>query len=350
MTEKRMALIAGPEMIRHTMSDFIREYFDIAAVEDCAGAGIMDREYLQQFSILFVGVSDPEDERKEFIKYLADSGIAQCKPVIVVSTIHDHELKRFAYMMGAAEYFRVPFDSEIMTIKLRNTLKLFHYKDELEENSARMLRAERENHQRTIDFLANIIEARNMENSEHVIRVKGFTRILAQQVMEDWPEFGLDDEKVKLISSASSLHDLGKIMIRDDVLMKPDRLTPDEAEYMKAHTIIGCMLLNKMENMLMLDFYRTCYDICRYHHERADGSGYPDGLFGDDIPLSARIVSVADCYDALTAERSYKGALPPDTAFDMILSGECGAFDEKILYSFKKCRIRLKTVAHMASE
>lgn len=199
-----------------------------------------------------------------------------------------------------------------------------------------------------IGFMGDIVEARDVESGEHIRRVKGFTNILAKQVMNDLPEYKLDQRKVDLITSASALHDIGKIMISDSILLKPAKLTQDEFEIMKGHSIAGCEMLKKAPRDWSSDYLDTSMEICRWHHEKYDGKGYPDGLKGDEIPISAQIVSIADCYDALINKRCYKSAYPMDDAFNMIVNGECGAFSDKLLACFKK--VKAKFELHATNE
>lgn len=189
-----------------------------------------------------------------------------------------------------------------------------------------------------IELLGDITEARDAESGQHIRRVKGFTHILAEQVMKDWPEYKLTQNKVELITSASALHDIGKITIPDAILLKPGRFTPEEFDNMKMHCINGCEILQRAPKDWSEAYLTTSMEICRSHHEKWDGKGYPDGLKGNQIPISAQIVSVADCYDALTTKRVYKDAFSPEKAFDMIIGGECGAFSEMLLQSFDKSR------------
>lgn len=188
-----------------------------------------------------------------------------------------------------------------------------------------------------IELLGDVTEARDIESGEHIHRVKGFTKILANQMMLDWPEYGLTPERIELISSASPLHDIGKIAIPDAILLKPGRLTDEEFEIMKTHTTKGCELLRKSPKDWSPAYLETSIEICHYHHEKYDGKGYPLGLVGDEIPISAQIVSLADCFDALTSKRVYKEAFSSDTAYNMINEGKCGMFNPKILDSFRKC-------------
>ena len=208
---------------------------------------------------------------------------------------------------------------------------------ELQEKNRTLNRINEE----VIELLCNITEARDVDSGEHVKRVKGITRIIATRIKNDWPEYGLTDELIELISSASVLHDIGKIMIPDAILLKPGKLTKEEFAVMKTHCENGCEMLKRSPKDWSAAYKQIGCDICRYHHEKYDGKGYPTGLKGDEIPIAAQIVSVADCFDALITKRVYKEAYSPETAFDMIINGECGAFSDKILSSLNACREEL---------
>ena len=184
------------------------------------------------------------------------------------------------------------------------------------------------------DVIANIIECRDIDSGEHVVRVKNLTQYLCNQVMEDYPEYGLTPLKTRYIVNGSAMHDVGKIMIPDDILLKPGKLSPEEFEVMKTHCEKGCVILDKLPNDLDPEYVKYAKEICLYHHEKYNGRGYPNGIAGDDIPISAQIVSLADCFDALTAKRVYKKALGRKEAFDMIMNGECGSFNPKLLECF----------------
>lgn len=189
----------------------------------------------------------------------------------------------------------------------------------------------------TLELLGDVVEERDAESGDHIRRVKGFTYILANQVMEDLPEYKLDSYTVDLIALTSALHDVGKISITDTILRKPGRLTAEEFDVMKTHCERGCAILSKMKDKWNRDYFEMSMSICMNHHEKWDGCGYPAGLSGDDIPIAAQIVSIADIYDALTSKRVYKDAYSYETAKQMILNGECGAFSEKLLKCFVKC-------------
>lgn len=206
--------------------------------------------------------------------------------------------------------------------------------EELRERNQMLSRMSEE----VIELLGNITEARDTESGEHIRRVKGFSHILADKVMELYPEYGLTKDKVNIIASASALHDIGKISIPDHILLKPGRLTAEEFNIMKTHCEKGCAILKNAPKDWSKEYVEIGEEICHYHHEKWDGKGYPEGLKGDEIPISAQIVSVADCFDALTTERVYKPAYNPDKALEMILNGECGAFSEKMMMAFKACK------------
>ncbi len=186
-----------------------------------------------------------------------------------------------------------------------------------------------------IDILSTVVEFRSVESGDHIQRIKGFTKIMLKYVNEMFDDVDYPPELIDVISSASAMHDIGKIAIPDSILLKPGKLTAEEFDEMKKHTTKGCDILKSMENIQDERYYKYSYEICRYHHERYDGRGYPEGLKGDDIPLAAQIVSVADVYDALISKRVYKDAYSLDEAFQMILNGECGVFSPRLMECFK---------------
>jgi putative two-component system response regulator len=264
------------------------------------------------------------------------------------------EKKIFEY--GASECIHQPFDATLIKIKVNNIVKLFQYQNELQntihqqttklqmQNRLLQIQAShlQKNNSEIIEILGTMAEYRNLESGMHIQRVKKYTQILAEEMMQLYPETGLTPEKISVIVSASSLHDIGKIAISDTVLLKPDKLTDEEYEYIKSHTIYGCEILEHINDVWTYEYRRITAEICRHHHERYDGNGYPDRLKGEDIPLSAQLVSVADVYDALINDRVYKAAIPKDEAFQMILDGKCGVFSPRLLECFKHCRTAME--------
>lgn len=273
-------------------------------------------------------------------------------PVIVISGENNYEAEKRCLDMGAADFIHKPFDQYIVMRRITNVAELYSYKRSLERQVERQTKTLQQqyvqlqaqarciakNNRNIIEILGTVVEFRNLESGEHIRRVKEFTRILAQEMLESYPDCGLTPDRVRLIASASPLHDIGKITISDSVLLKPARLTAEEFERMKTHTTKGAEILRSISDVWDEDFGQVSYEICRSHHERYDGKGYPDGLSGEEIPLSAQIVAIADVYDALISPRVYKEAFSLDTAYEMILDGQCGVFSPRLLACFASVR------------
>lgn len=196
-----------------------------------------------------------------------------------------------------------------------------------------------------IDILSTVVEFRSIESGNHIKRMKGFTKILLKYVNAIYEDVHFSRETMEVISSAAAMHDVGKVAIPDSILLKPGRLTPEEYEVMKEHTVKGCEILDSMATLQDKNYYKYSYEICRYHHERYDGKGYPDGLAGDEIPLAAQVVAVADVYDALVSKRVYKDAYSHEEAFQMIMKGECGAFDPRLLECFVHAKAEMEALS-----
>jgi len=240
-------------------------------------------------------------------------------------------LRIVALVISFAVILILTFYAEKFTRVVKETCVDLESKNEELENTGKDM----------IDFTADIIEERDATSGSHVKRLKAYTRILAEQVAKTCPEYKLDEDKINQITLACVLHDVGKIGIPDNILLKPGKLTPEEYEVIKSHTVLGARIIDKLPDSVGEDYKRYCKEICLFHHERDDGSGYPTGIKGDDIPISAQIVSVVDCYDALSNERPYKNALPGEVAINMILNGECGAFSEKMKNCISLCKEKL---------
>lgn len=218
------------------------------------------------------------------------------------------------------------FYNSLQTKRFMKNKQLKDYNERLEAMNESM-----------IGILADIVENKDAESGHHIERVKGFSYILAKTVMEKCPEYHIDNNYLTVLTNASALHDVGKLSIPDSIISKPARLSPEEWEIMKLHCEKGCSIIKKMGRNWSREYLEMGLEICLNHHEKWDGNGYPRGLKGDEIPISAQIVSIADIYDALTSERAYKPAFSHEKAVDMILNGDCGAFSIKMLYCFQEC-------------
>jgi putative two-component system response regulator len=259
---------------------------------------------------------------------------------------------------GIAECITKPFDANLIKLKLRNVISLFKYKNELKEtvqkqndrlkmqNKLLQMQAEQleKDNDNMIAVLGTLVEHRDLESGEHINRVKAYTEIMAYELMKQFPEYNLTENDIKIIVAASPLHDIGKIVIPDKILFKPGKLSSEEFDYMKSHTLSGCEMIESIKDTWSEEYKRVGMEISHYHHERYDGNGYPEGIAGDEIPISAQLVSVADVYDALVHERVYKNAYPKDIAFRMIINGECGTFSPQMLECFRNCREQMEAV------
>ncbi len=256
-------------------------------------------------------------------------------PVFIITAADNMQLLSSAYSLGAVDVISKPFRMCFIKSRINNIIELYRHRNELEDVvNESIAKIERINN-KMVEVLATLIEFRDCESGEHVKRIRGITIRLLEKISADNPEYYLEKRSIEKIGMAAILHDVGKIAIPDNILQKPGPLTPDEFEIMKIHTVKGCDILSQMpEDIMDEEVYRYSYDICRHHHERWDGCGYPDKLIGDDIPIWSQAVAVADVFDALTSARVYKSAFDYETAINMINDGDCGLFNPKVLKAF----------------
>lgn len=348
---EKILIVDDSEMNREMLGEILKEDYETVLLAD--GEEVIG--YLKKkrdISALLLDLRMPRADGFAVLTYMKEENLIGRLPVLVISSETAPEIEKKCLEQGVSDFIHKPFVSDIVKQRVRNTVELFLYKTSLEKKvieQTKKLRDQneilagqakklRDSNGHIIDLLGTVVEYRNLESGEHIKRVKGFTRILAEEFARLYPEYGLTQEEIDIIVAASSLHDIGKIAIKDAVLLKPGRLTKDEFEYMKSHTLKGCEIIEQIEGAWDEDYKKASYDICRSHHERYDGKGYPDGLSGEDIPISAQLVSVADVYDALVSERVYKSAYEKEEAYHMILRGECGVFSPKLMEAFRRSR------------
>lgn len=350
--KNRVLVVDDMELNRELLQEMLENEYEVIQAEDGRRAVELLCEYSDEINVVLLDLVMPEMDGFAVLGVMQEQELIGRIPVMVISGETSSEAEKKCFDYGVSDFIQKPFDESIVKRRVKNVVDLFSYQNELEEKvekqtetlrkQYRILRHQaeklKENNIRIIDILGTVVESRNLESGEHIKRVKGFARILGYQLMKDYPEFGLTEEKVEMIAEASALHDVGKIAIPDNILLKPGRLTEREFELMKSHTTRGCDILNSIEGIWEEDYRQISYEICRHHHERYDGNGYPDKLKGEEIPISAQIVSVGDVYDALVSERVYKDAYSKEEAFRMITKGECGVFSPKLLESFRHVR------------
>ena len=291
--------------------------------------------------LMLLDINMPQMNGFEVLKIMKRSQCIEETPVIMISSEESVDTMREAYEMGITDYITRPFDSVIVKKRVQNTLSLYANQNNLVNVVVDQIYEKEENNNIMIRILSSILGSRNSESREHILHIKTATEMMLRQLIKITDVYHLTEADIALITTASSLHDIGKIYIPEEILNKPGRLTDEEFKIMKTHSELGADIIQDMHLPQEKPLVHTAWEICRWHHERWDGKGYPDGLKGEEIPISAQVVSIADVYDALTSERCYKKAFDHDTAIKMILDGQCGQFNPILLKCLKELSPRL---------
>lgn len=331
-------------------SIFNDEYRVLQAEDGQAALDILSAER-KRIAVILLDVIMPVMDGFGVIRAMSTDGDLKRIPVVLITGDRSDQTESTGFELGITDFITKPFNPSIVRRRVKNTINLYMYKNNLEdmvEQQTEKLREQADKLQKTtnqiIDTLSTVVEFRDVESGKHIKRIKKFTNAMAKAMVKRYPEYRYSEKDIAKITSASTLHDIGKIAIPDRILLKPARLLPDEFEIIKMHTTKGCDIIRTLDFIEDTDFYKYCYEICRYHHERYDGKGYPDGLSGDEIPFSAQCVSIADVYDALVSERIYKSAYSPEDAYEMIMNGECGVFSPGILECFSGLRTEFESM------
>ncbi len=343
MEDKQCILIVDDvEMNRDLLSMMLEEEYRLLEAKDGNEAIAMLEKYGTQIDLLLLDVVMPNMDGFGVLEVMNQRQWIQDIPVIMVSAENGPDYIAKGYDMGVTDYISRPYDGSIVKKRVKNTMMLYTKQKRLQTIIKEELVAKQKNNRVMIDILSTVVEFRNGESGMHVIRVRTIVEILLEAYLEMHPEITMDLEDQILISDAASLHDIGKIVIPEEILNKPGKLTKEEFEVMKTHSARGADMLNSLPMRMESRLLKHAYAICRWHHERWNGGGYPDGLRGDEIPLSAQLVALADVYDALTSKRVYKPAFTHERAIEMILGGECGEFNPDILECLKREESRLE--------
>ena len=356
MQEQDTILIVDDmEANRAILCEIFRTDFRILEAEDGAQALEIIKEEKDRLAIILLDIIMPHMDGFQVLEQISED-VMKKVPVILITGDTTDTTEEKGYELKVADIIRKPFTPHVTRRRVENIINLWKHKNDLEHLVRKQTeRLERRNLQlkeinnKIIDSLAEVVEFRDMESGEHIKRIKGYTRILLNYVVELYKEYDITPEQLEKIVEASAMHDVGKIAIPDNVLLKPGRLTDEEVELMKQHTVQGCEIINKFSFINDKESFQYCYDICRHHHERYDGRGYPDHLQGEDIPIAAQVVSLADVYDALVSDRVYKAAFTADEAYRMILNGECGTFSPKILECFRRAKEEFESLKNSTS-
>ena len=328
-------IVDDSELNRVMLAAMLGENYEILEASDGIEALSVIQKYETSIDLVLLDIVMPGMDGFEVLKVMNQKHWIDTIPVIMISAENDTSYMEKAYELGATDYIKRPYESYIIHRRITNTLMLYEKQKRLLNMVEEQIYEKEKNNSMMINILGHIVEFRNGESGPHVHHVQTMTRLLLQCLMNKTNSYNLTDEDVLIISTASALHDIGKIMIDEKILNKPGKLTKEEFEIMKTHSMLGASILKELPTYQKKTLVSVAYEICRWHHERYDGKGYPDGLKGEEIPISAQVVALADVYDALTSERCYKKAFSKEKAMEMILDGQCGAFNPLLLECLK---------------
>lgn len=341
--ERQQILIVDDSQINcEILAEILKDEYRIleaANGEECIN---LLKQYGTGIALLLLDINMPVMDGFEVLALMNRKHWIEDIPVIMISSEDSASYVRRAYEMGASDYISRPFDVQVVHQRVSNTIKLYAKQRRLISLVTDQIREKEKNNQMMISILSQIVEFRNSESGSHVLHINIITGMLLERLMQKTDQYHLQWSDQFLITTASALHDIGKIGIDEKILNKPGKLTKEEFEIMKTHTLIGASMLKSIEMYQNEKLLQVAYQICRWHHERYDGKGYPDGLKGEEIPISAQVVAIADVYDALVGKRVYKKAFSHETAIHMILNGECGAFNPLLLECLTDIQNRLK--------
>lgn len=348
--KQQILIVDDSEINREILKEILKEDYRIleaANGEECleqlerSGTGI---------SLVLLDIVMPEMDGFEVLAAMNQNHWIEDIPVIMISSEDSDSYIRRAYEMGVSDYISRPFDAKIVYQRVLNMIKLYAKQRRLIHLVTRQIYEKERNNRMMIGILSQIVEFRNGESGLHVIHINLITQLLLEQLVKKTGKYQLSWEDRLLIATASALHDIGKIGIDEKILNKPGKLTKEEFEIMKTHTLIGAQMLDNLDMYRNEKLLKLAYEICHWHHERYDGKGYPDGLVGEEIPISAQVVSLADVYDALVSERVYKKAFSHEKALEMIQNGECGTFNPLLLRCMTEAQDKLKTMMEVAEK
>ena len=338
----KVLIVDDSDINRSLLADMLAQDYDLVeAANGLEAVALLSQQY-SEISLVLLDIVMPMMDGFEVLASMNKSGYIDHIPVIMISAETSSVYIDHAYDLGAAEYISRPFDEKTVKRRVKNTIMLYAKQKYLENMVTEQLLEKEKNNLVMVEILSHIVEFRNGESGLHVMHIRVITEALLKQLCRMTDRYNLTPEQIAMISNASALHDIGKISIPESILNKPGKLTPQEYDIIKTHSAIGAEMLEKIHYFETEPLVQVARNICRWHHERYDGRGYPDGLKGEEIPISAQVVSLADVYDALVSVRVYKAAYTHEEAMRMILNGECGTFNPLLLECLKEAGPTLK--------
>ena len=329
--KQKILIVDDSEMNRSILADMLGDEYEIVEVVDGAEAVARLNMDSTDISLMLLDIVMPNMDGFEVLAVMNRRNWIQDIPVIMISAENTSSYIEHAYELGVTDFISRPFDGQIVHRRVINTIMLYAKQKRLIELVSDQIYEKERSNNLMVSILSHIVEFRNGESGMHVLHINMMTEILLQTVMRKTDKYNLKRSDIPIITMASALHDIGKISIPGEILNKPGKLTKEEFDTMKTHTLVGAEMLDQLTYYKDEALVKVAYQICRWHHERYDGRGYPDGLAGEEIPIAAQIVALADVYDALTSVRVYKPAFSHEKAIEMITNGECGAFNPLLL-------------------
>ena len=340
--KQKILIVDDSEINRAMLKEILGEGYEYLEAEN----GLRAIEILRRrtdIALVLLDLIMPEMDGFDVLRVMQCYAWQEEIPVIVISAAEDNRSVERAYDMGVADYIRRPFERVMVLRRVKNALMLYAKQKRLTRLVTDQVYEKEHNGVLMISILSHVVEFRNSESGQHVLHIRTLTDLLLHQLVQKTDRYQLDESDISLISTASALHDIGKIMIPEEILNKPGRLTEEEYATIKTHTTEGARILKGLAIGQDEPLVKVAHAICRWHHERWDGGGYPDRLKGDEIPIAAQVVALTDVYDALTSERCYKQSYSHEKAVDMILHGECGSFNPLLMECLKESSELLRT-------
>ena len=335
-------VVDDSDMNRFLLSQILLDDYNVIEACDGVEATQIIQDHFKELSIVLLDIVMPRMDGFGVLEFMNANDLIQDLPVIMISSMDEDSAIRRCYELGISDYVRRPFSADVVGKRVYNIVRLYQRQRNLQREIREQVEEREKNSRVVTSIISHVVENRNGESGPHVIHVEQITEIILNRLTELTDMYKLSKEDKKQISLASALHDIGKIGIDEKILNKPGKLTEEEYEIMKTHTTIGAIMIHQVQMEEDDTLIQFAYEICRWYHEKWDGRGYPDGLKGNYIPISAQVVSIADVYDALVSERVYKKAYSHKKAIEMIINGECGEFNPLLIQCLKDCSDRIQ--------
>ena len=340
--KQQILIVDDSELNREILAEMLHSDFHILEAENGEQCVTMLEQYGTGIALILLDIVMPGMNGFEVLESMTRNHWIEEVPVIMISSENSEPYIRKAYELGVSDYINRPFDAKVVFQRVFNTIKLYAKQRRLIRMVTNQIYEKEKNSRIMVGILSQIMEFRNGESGLHVSHINRLTDLLLERLVQKTGQYHLSRSDRELIATASALHDIGKIGIDEKILNKPGKLTQQEFEIMKTHTVIGASMLKHLTAYQNEPIVKIAYQICRWHHERYDGKGYPDGLKGEDIPIAAQVVSIVDVYDALVSPRVYKKAFPHEQAMQMIMNGECGVFNPLLLECLEEIQNQIR--------